>query len=618
MFSKKLSLNTTKVTLTHGKMHTQKEKITKKERRLLRKQGVIVDSPINSLNPIVPLTQNQKKAFEAYKKGKNLLLHGSAGTGKAQPLYSKVLTRTGWKPMGDVMIGDEVITPKGNYSKIIGIFPQGKKDIYEITFHDGAKTRCCLDHLWNVYVPDSNKKGILKTITTKEIISILQNKENKNLSINLAIDLSDPVPYNDKVLPIDPYLMGALIGDGGLSVENAITFTTKDDEILQYLSERIDDTTIIKKTKSGKYDYRIVGNGSRINGCLQKSTLNLNLKNLNLMGTRSHEKFIPSEYLEGSISQRWELLQGLMDTDGTTDGCSSNYSTTSLQLAKDVQTLAWSLGCTATLTKRKTYYTYKNDKREGKTSYRITIGCKTPSKLFKLSRKKNKAAEYFDNSRTTLRRRIKSVSLVDNSDAQCIMIDDPDHLYITDDYIVTHNTFIALYLALNDVINNNKYKKVIIIRSTVPSRDMGFLPGTHKEKAKVYETPYHTICSELFGQPSAYTSLKQKNQIEFISTSFIRGTTINDAVIIVDEMQNLNWMELSTSLTRVGDNCKVILSGDTRQSDLSERDGKHDLLKIMNVCKRMNIFHFVQMTTADIVRSGFVKDFIITCEELGY
>lgn len=182
----------------------------------------------------------------------------------------------------------------------------------------------------------------------------------------------------------------------------------------------------------------------------------------------------------------------------------------------------------------------------------------------------------------------------------------------------TGKTFIALYLALNDVINNNKYKKVIIIRSTVPSRDMGFLPGTHKEKAKVYETPYHTICSELFGQASAYTSLKQKNQIEFISTSFIRGTTINDAVIIVDEMQNLNWMELSTSLTRVGDNCKVILSGDTRQSDLSERDGKHDLLKIMNVCKRMNIFHFVQMTTADIVRSGFVKDFIITCEELGY
>lgn len=182
----------------------------------------------------------------------------------------------------------------------------------------------------------------------------------------------------------------------------------------------------------------------------------------------------------------------------------------------------------------------------------------------------------------------------------------------------TGKTFVAVYLALNDILNHQLYDKLVIIRSVVPSRDIGFLPGSTKEKIKVYEAPYQTICSELFDRGDAYEILKNKQQIEFISTSFIRGITLNNCVVIIDECQNLIWSEISTALTRIGQNCKVILCGDTKQSDLTEKTGKNDLLKLIAVCKTVNNFAFIQMTRNDIVRSGFVKDFIIACEDLGY
>lgn len=182
----------------------------------------------------------------------------------------------------------------------------------------------------------------------------------------------------------------------------------------------------------------------------------------------------------------------------------------------------------------------------------------------------------------------------------------------------TGKTFVAFYLALSEVLESQYYHKMVIIRSVVPSREMGFLPGNQKEKIKVYESPYYGICTELFDRGDAYDILKQKNQIEFISTSFIRGTTLKDCVVVVDEIQNMTWAELSTVLTRIGDNCRIILCGDTKQSDLTEKTGKSDILKLLEVCKNMKSFEFIQMTRNDIVRSGFVKEFIINCEDLGY
>lgn len=182
----------------------------------------------------------------------------------------------------------------------------------------------------------------------------------------------------------------------------------------------------------------------------------------------------------------------------------------------------------------------------------------------------------------------------------------------------TGKTFLALYLGMNDVLNNQKYEKVIIIRSAVPSRDIGFLPGTAKQKMEEYEQLYVELFRKLFKRQDAFKCLEQLNKVEFSPTSFLRGRTFDNCVIILDEIQNYNWAEINTALTRVGDKCRVIISGDTKQTDLDERRGKGDLLKLMRVCEQMNEFEFFQMRPKDIVRSGFVKEYILACEKLGY
>lgn len=183
----------------------------------------------------------------------------------------------------------------------------------------------------------------------------------------------------------------------------------------------------------------------------------------------------------------------------------------------------------------------------------------------------------------------------------------------------TGKSFISMYLALNEVLNDpdSQYKRIIIVRSVVPTRDMGFLPGNSKEKARVYEAPYYAICTELFNRGDAYDYLKNKNVIEFISTSFIRGITLNNCIIIVDEIANMTLHELDSVITRVGKNCKIIFSGDFRQSDFTRDHEKNGLPQFMKIVERMKSFAFVDFDENDIVRSSMVKDYIIWKDRLG-
>jgi phosphate starvation-inducible protein PhoH len=183
----------------------------------------------------------------------------------------------------------------------------------------------------------------------------------------------------------------------------------------------------------------------------------------------------------------------------------------------------------------------------------------------------------------------------------------------------TGKTFIGLYLALSSVLETGEYGKVYIVRSVVPSRDMGFLPGNHKEKSKVYEVPYVDICSRLFDRGDAYDLLRTKNIIEFMTTSFVRGITLDNCVLIVDEVQNMSPMELHSLMTRVGENCRVIFSGDVNQDDLTserkkEYSGLRDFLKIIEA---MEEFDFIEFNVNDIVRSNLVKSYIIARDKLG-
>lgn len=196
---------------------------------------------------------------------------------------------------------------------------------------------------------------------------------------------------------------------------------------------------------------------------------------------------------------------------------------------------------------------------------------------------------------------------------------DGDHLFLHG-CAGTGKTFISLYLALKEVImGKSKRNKVVIIRNAQSSKDIGFLPGNEKQKLEVYEAAYKAICAEIFDRGDAYEILKQKKIIIFGGTSFLRGTTIEDAIILVDEVQNQRYQELRTVLTRTGDHSRIIMCGDTKQDDLTserfkEASGLRDMMKVFN---KMDAMTTIEFGLDDIVRSGFVREFLVAENELG-
>ena len=188
----------------------------------------------------------------------------------------------------------------------------------------------------------------------------------------------------------------------------------------------------------------------------------------------------------------------------------------------------------------------------------------------------------------------------------------------------TGKTFVSLYLALKDVLDlKTSFEKVVLVRSLIPTREIGFLPGDEEDKAALYQVPYQNMVQFIFEQPNEqafnnlYDRLKGQGTLFFLSTSFLRGLTFDNTIIIVDECQNLNFHELDTIITRVGQDSKIIFCGDFDQTDLikqNEKNGLHDFLRIL---EEMKEFHCLEFTIGDIVRSGFVRNYIINKMKLG-
>ena len=188
----------------------------------------------------------------------------------------------------------------------------------------------------------------------------------------------------------------------------------------------------------------------------------------------------------------------------------------------------------------------------------------------------------------------------------------------------TGKTFISLYLALSEVLRDDtKYDKVVLVRSLIPTREIGFLPGDEEDKAALYQVPYANMVQFMFKQPNEdafrglYDALKRQSSLHFVSTSFLRGLTFDNSIIIVDECQNLNFHELDTIITRVGQDSKIMFCGDFSQTDLTktnERNGLHDFLRIL---ENMDEFNCVEFDIPDIVRSGFVRNYLIEKTKLG-
>jgi predicted ribonuclease YlaK len=189
----------------------------------------------------------------------------------------------------------------------------------------------------------------------------------------------------------------------------------------------------------------------------------------------------------------------------------------------------------------------------------------------------------------------------------------------------TGKTFISLYNALQDVLDESTpYERIYLVRSLVATREIGFLPGSHEDKADIYQIPYKNMVKYMFQMPSdadfemLYGNLKSQETIKFWSTSFLRGTTLDNAIIIVDEFQNLNFHELDSIITRVGENTKIVFCGDASQSDLQKTNERNGIVDFMTVLRKMNSFDIIEFGVEDIVRSGLVKEYIIAKMESGF
>ena len=188
----------------------------------------------------------------------------------------------------------------------------------------------------------------------------------------------------------------------------------------------------------------------------------------------------------------------------------------------------------------------------------------------------------------------------------------------------TGKTFISLYNAVKDVLNENTpYEHIYLVRSLVATREIGFLPGDHEDKADIYQIPYKNMVKYMFQMPSdadfemLYGNLKSQDSIKFWSTSFLRGTTLDNSIVIVDEFQNLNFHELDSIITRVGENTRIMFCGDASQSDLVKTNDRNGIVDFMNVLRKMPSFDIIEFGIGDIVRSGLVKEYLTAKIEMG-
>lgn len=392
------------------------------------------------------------------------------GSGKAQPLTAKIKVPGGWSTMGEMYVGKEIIAKDGTISKVTGVFPQGEMQLYKITFADGRSTECCASHLWRVFYINTSVDKRWRVVNTLEILRLISFPNPR-----VYIDLIDNETTEDLDLPIDPYVLGLILGDGSIS-QNHISITKKDQFIFDEIRKILPDTLQLSLVnyKNRCLTYRIIKSDlSSFN-----NIYNEKLRDMGLMGKLSHEKFIPKQYLEGSYKQRLAILQGLLDTDGYCSaidkGASIEFSSSSEQLALDFQYLIRSIGGIAKITSRNTHYVFENKRVEARINYRMTVRVKKPSSLFRLPRKKertNDNSQYCEN----LKLRVTSVAPIDIREAQCISIDHPDRLYITDDFIVTHNTVMSLF----SIADYNK-RAIIIIKPMFIEKWVEDLEKTYK------------------------------------------------------------------------------------------------------------------------------------------
>lgn len=362
--------------------------------------------------------------------------------GKAVTLDTLIPTPFGFKKMGDIKVGDLVMAKDGYETRVTDVFPQGKVPVYEVKFTDGAKVKTCGNHLWKVKHHNPHKGGqnaySERIVSTKEMLDEGISITGKNPHNLFAVEYSEPAEFLYREVPLDPYVLGVLLGDGTLR-DGTIMYTSFDDEVTEYIKGNLPEGDMVycQDAKKGRYVIKSAKRRTDSHGHMLKSRTMEAIVKMGLFGKLSEEKFIPKDYLLNTSVMRFELLSGLLDTDGYASPKCIEFATTSPYLRDQVMFLVRSLGGKATYSERMGKYKKDGKAIETKVNYRVHIFFPKGIAPFKIKRKADKCTQ----KREKLYRYIESITYCGEEEAQCICVDNEEHLFlITDHFIPTHNS----------------------------------------------------------------------------------------------------------------------------------------------------------------------------------
>ncbi|HVF68778.1 MAG TPA: replicative DNA helicase [Pyrinomonadaceae bacterium] len=492
--------------------------------------------------------------------------------GKAQPLTSPVKTPAGWSRMGELRVGDALASVDGAPSFVTGVFPQGEREVFRVTFSDGRSTLCCAEHLWRVHNRKWDSAG--RVLRTEELAALLEEPQyQKRLSV--------PVPSGDFGVeipnpPIDPWALGALIGDGRL--DGRLSFSSADAGLVSRLAKKL--AAGYRLVQENAFDYRVQRVGALPPGrgvTPRPHAVKEALKALGLFGLKSHEKFVPQAYLNASKRQRLELLRGLMDTDGTVEPSKTlRFCTTSPRLASDVQTLARSLGALASVSERRPRYTHLGETREGRTAYVVTIRHADPEQFVWLERKRERLR---GRAPRTPRLNVVRVEKVGVEPVQCIAVSHPSRLYVTDDYVVTHNTAFCLNVAQNAAIKAGAVVGIFSLEMSKESLVMRMLSSEARVDAHRFRTGY-------------------LSRDEWARLAGALGT-LADAKIFVDDTPGISVLEMRAKARRLAAEQKrldlivvdylQLMSGGGRRTESRQQEVSQISRELKGLAKELNV-----------------------------
>ncbi|MEU6488590.1 PhoH family protein [Streptomyces sp. NPDC046887] len=375
--------------------------------------------------------------------------------GRAQPLFTPVLTPDGWRPIGELRVGDLVVGSNGEPTPVLGVYPQGEKDIYRLSAQDGSWTLCCDEHLWTVRTASDRRRGERwRVLETKEMIGNLRAGHARRYELPM---LTAPVQMPEQAVPMDPYALGLLLGDGCLTGSTTPSFATEDQELAAALETALPGVSVRHR---GGPDYvlnRVKSPGDVIT---LANPVTAALRQLDLLGVRSHSKFVPEVYLRNTAEVRLAVLQGLLDSDGgpvtqTGRTCRVQYSTASITLRDDVIGLVRSLGGVAYTRRRLAEGRAQGTALAAHVHDSHVVDIRLPEGIepFRLERKRRTYQQAGGGGRPM--RFIESIEPAGREETVCIQVAAEDSLYVTQDHLLTHNTLNDAFIILDEAQNTN-------------------------------------------------------------------------------------------------------------------------------------------------------------------